>query len=115
MRRQPALIFRFRLAMSLGMSVRRCRAEIDSEEFSWWIAYSMLEPFGERQADFRSGILASVMANAHRGKGTAPFKPTDFVPDYERQAVRATPDQVKASLRAMAVFCGGQIVDKRKA
>lgn len=114
MRRQPARMFWFRLALALGMSKRRAQAEITSEEFTEWIAYSLLEPFGERQADFRSGILAMVMANAHRGRGTAPFKATDFMPDYAHHAASANPEQVKASLRAISVMCGGKIEDKRQ-
>ena len=65
------------------MSVRAAQEEIDSAEFAEWRAYHEVDPFGEDRADLRSGIVASVVANANRTKGRA-FKPGDFMPDFDR-------------------------------
>lgn len=70
----------FRLAKELGMSVRRAQAEIDSAEFGEWVAFYSIEPFGDRTADFRAGVLASTVANVNRGKDTPAFRPLDFIP-----------------------------------
>lgn len=51
-----------------------------SSEFSEWMAFAALEPFGENRADLRAGIVASTLANIHRKKGAKAFAPTDFMP-----------------------------------
>lgn len=50
-----------------------------------WAAYYELEPWGEVRGDLRAGIVASVIANVNRDpkKKGQPFKPTDFMPDYD--------------------------------
>jgi len=65
------------------MSVRQAQAEISGNEFAWWLAYMELEPFGEERGDLRSAIIASTIANAHRKKGARPFKPEEFMPDFD--------------------------------
>lgn len=64
------------------MSVKRCQQEIDAREFEGWLAYHALEPWDETRADLRAGIIASVIANVHRGKDAEPFSPRDFLPQY---------------------------------
>lgn len=75
-------MFWFRLALQLGKSVRQCQAEIDSAEFTEWMAYYQLEPFGETVADIRHGIATSLLANINRDEKTKPqpFIPDDFIP-----------------------------------
>jgi hypothetical protein len=70
----------FRLAKELGMSVRRCQQEISSAEFGEWIAFYSIEPFGDRYADLRAGVVASTVANVNRGKDTPPFSPLSLIP-----------------------------------
>ena len=52
-------------------------------QFAEWMAFSRLEPWGEDRDDLRMGIIASTIANVYRGKGKKPFKPTDFIPNFE--------------------------------
>lgn len=54
---------------------------IDSREFSEWLAFYALEPWGEPPTDLRHGILASLIANVNRDetKQRKPFKPQDFM------------------------------------
>ena len=48
--------FWFRLARRLGMSVRRCRQEVDRREFIEWLKFDELEPgLGEERDDWRLG------------------------------------------------------------
>jgi len=89
------------------MSVKRCQQEVDSEEFSWWIAYNRIEPFGEKRADIRSAIVASVIANVNRDKKKkpSPFKTTDFMPEIEGKKYTEyimTPEETAEA--AQAVF-----------
>lgn len=83
------------------MSVRRAMAEIDSAEFSEWMAYYRLDPQGEDRADLRAGIVAATVANAARGRKSRAFKPKDFMPDFEKEAA---PDwrQQRAKFKAFA-------------
>lgn len=59
--------------------------KISSREFTEWIAYYQLEPFGEERADLRMGIIASLIANSNRDpkKRKKPFEPKDFMPLFE--------------------------------
>jgi len=59
------------------------------------MAYAQLEPFGERQADWRAGMLASVLANLHRRKRGRRFKPEDFMPqDKSARGERSWQEQL---------------------
>lgn len=70
---------------------------MDSAELSEWIAYHGLNPFGEQRGDLRAGIIASVIANANRGKGTRSFKPSDFMPKFgDKAKKRQTGDEMMA-------------------
>ena len=55
---------------------------INSRELTEWIAYWQIEPWGEERADYRSGMIASVIANVNRGKGGRRYKPQDFMPKF---------------------------------
>jgi hypothetical protein len=63
------------------MSVRRAQHEIDSTEFTEWMAYYRLEPWGDAVADLRHGVLSSLIANANRDSKSRPqpFSPEDFI------------------------------------
>lgn len=74
------------------MSVRRAQEEIDSAEFTEWMAYYQLEPFGEERADLRAAIIASTIANAFSKKRS---KPQDFMPQFEREVVAKSPKQIE--------------------
>ena len=74
----------FRLALALGQPVRQLLASVGSDELTEWMAFYLLEPFGEQRADYRSGVIASTFANAHRADGVKPFTPEDFMPFMDR-------------------------------
>lgn len=80
------------------MSVRRAQAEIDSREFVEWVAFFQLEPFGSEMNFFRTGILASVMANLFSKRKS---KPADFVPKFGFQTERKSVADMEASIRRM--------------
>ena len=58
--------------------------EIDSEEFSWWLAYSRIEPFGHEREDMGAAMVSSVLANVNRDskKRPTPFTVKDFMFDF---------------------------------
>ncbi|MGH2437501.1 MAG: phage tail assembly protein T [bacterium] len=96
------------------MSVRQAQAEITGNEFAEWIAYMELEPFGEERGDLRSAIIACTVANANRRKGARPFRPEDFMPDFDgsrKQAKRLTGGKwrsQRAGMKAMLMAMGNK-------
>lgn len=73
-------------------------AEISSVQFAEWMAYSLLEPWGEGRDDLRAGIVASTVANANRGKNAKPFKPQDFMPEFEEETEEEAAERLRAQV-----------------
>jgi hypothetical protein len=71
---------------------------IDSKEIGEWIAFNSLEPIAYR-GDLQAGIIASTIANAHRGRDGQPFQPIDFMPLLDKP--EQTEDEMKAILTTM--------------
>jgi hypothetical protein len=69
------------------MTVRELLARISARELSEWMAYFMLEPFGEERADVRAAIVAATVANTARDpkRHRRPFQASDFMPKFERK------------------------------
>jgi len=83
------------------MSVRRAQAEIDSAEYAEWIAWHSMEPFTHERSENMLCVVASILANVHRGKGVSAFKPEDFKPKYGESKKRDTAETIEMKLRAM--------------
>ena len=66
------------------MPVREMLARMGSDEFSEWLAFYQLEPFGDLRGDYRSGVVAATLANVHRTKESRAFRPEDFMPFLEQ-------------------------------
>jgi len=64
--------------------VQELLESMSSEELSMWMAYEVIEPFGETRADIRAGIIASTIANVNRGKSQTAFSPEDFMVKFDR-------------------------------
>jgi len=71
--------------------------KLTNRQFSEWIAFSQVEPFGEERADLRSAIIACITANAFRGKDQKPFEVSDFMPKFDPPE-QQTEDQMKLFL-----------------
>lgn len=71
-----------------------------SAQFAEWLAYARVEPFGEERADLRMGIVASTIANVNRGKGQKPYKPQNFMPDFEPEDEAAAIARMEAQVMA---------------
>jgi len=115
----PARRFLFRLALESGHWVynpdalaRRMPYRVMRE----WQEYAILEPFGETRADLRAAIIASTVANVHRGKKQRPFKLADFMPKFGKEAERQrpTPQQLSTKVFWINRLLGGRYIDKRE-
>lgn len=72
------------MARTLGRSVRELLATLDAAELAEWEAFYAVEPWGEQRRDWQTALLASILANQWRGKGS-PARVKDFLPDYWKE------------------------------
>lgn len=72
------------------MTVAQLTNTMSSRELSEWRAFDALEPIGWHRVDLAAGIIASVLANQNRKKGTPALKPIDFMPFVEREKAEIT-------------------------
>ena len=70
-----------------------------SRQFTDWLAYYSVDPFGDQRADLRAGIVSAVVANRWRGKNEQPLEPSDFMPFRVRKA--QTPDEMRSVLASV--------------
>jgi hypothetical protein len=75
-------MFLHRYALAVGWPVPLLKRIMTSRDISEAMAYERLQPIGEARADFRAGIIASVIANINRKQGAKPFTPSDFMPEF---------------------------------
>ena len=80
-------MFQFRLSLALGIPRRLLLKSIDSEEYSYWLAMSRIEYIGEQRSDYRTGIIASLLANIHSSNKSKEYTPLDFMP-FERKETK---------------------------
>jgi Protein of unknown function (DUF4035) len=85
------------------MTVAEAQGRISSREFTEWMAYYTLEPFGEARADLRAGEVAATIANVHRDPAKSrPFTAPDFMPYLSERdgedaaAASAVDDKIRA-------------------
>ncbi len=93
------------------MTVRELLAKIDSRELSEWAAYYRLEPWGTEVDDYRSGVVASTIANVNRDpkQRRQPFAPEDFVPKREQpKKEEQSPDDIRRIVEMWHVALGGR-------
>jgi hypothetical protein len=79
------------------MTVAELEDRMGAGELLRWMDYEAEEPFLPARVDLAGGIVASTLANIHRGKTTPPFDPVDFMP-FALRAVEAA--NVEARRRA---------------
>ena len=64
------------------MTVSELKQRMSGREFFRWIAYSVIEPWGEERADLRAAMIASTIANVNRGKGRPVVPIERFMPKF---------------------------------
>jgi len=91
------------------MTVDQLLAQISSRELTEWMAYALVEPWGEERADFRAGVVASVTANAYRDpkKRRTPYEPKDFMPSFARKQPQGWEQQLQI-VKLLNVAMGGK-------
>lgn len=83
---------------------------MSSQEFSEWMAYYRLEPWGPERADLNMGVLASLYANVKRDpKRSKAFQPQDFMPVYGGEERRQTVEEQVQLVHMLQEAFGGTI------
>lgn len=90
--------------MAFGRSLEEVQDTISCREFALWRAYQEIEPWGERRADFRMAILASLIVNVNRDpKKSRAAKPSDFMPKFGvRKRGKQSAAQILATMSGFA-------------
>ena len=85
--------------------MRQAQLEISSAEFTEWMAYYELEPFGDLVADQRHGVASALLANVNRNSSTRPepYSSNDFI---HWRDVGGAPEEVEPVLLADPVAHG---------
>jgi hypothetical protein len=89
------------------MTVAELLARISSAEFTEWMAFDAIDPFGDERADLRAGVIASVTANHSMNPPEKWRKPSDFMlfADKREPAPLLLPDpQAQSKLILEQVF-----------
>ena len=83
-------------------------ASMSSRELSEWMAFYTIDPFDERRGDLRAGLVASTIANVHRGKNQPPFKPLDFMPYAEEERAAHSKQEFLNTMRQLEAIQNGR-------
>lgn len=82
------------------MTVRELLARMDSHEFSEWMAYYGIEPFGQERDNLHAGIVAKAVYDVHQDpKRRRDISPVDFV---VREKEQPEPEELYDRFRAWA-------------
>ena len=89
------------------MTVAELLDRMSSREFSEWMAYYQIEPFGEARADLRQALTTTAVINAAQAQAKHPkwSKPEDFMLFSKAQSKTnepVSPDELKGKLLAFA-------------
>jgi hypothetical protein len=81
------------MAADRGISVKQLLRDYDSHELSEWLAYYRIEPRVDPY--WIGGMVASTLANIHRGKSSRVYKPSDFMPATKTKTAKPI-DNIRA-------------------
>jgi hypothetical protein len=90
------------LALALGRTISEIDNEMSSAEFSDWIQFYSMHPFGSERDNLHAAIIATLIGNANRGKGARPLEIDDFMIMSEKQRKSNETQQFIAGLQSLA-------------
>ncbi len=85
---------------------------MSSREFTEWMAFFQLQPYGEWRADFRTASLMALIANVNRDPNKSKeFTPQEFMPTFEkaldeRQTAEEMPEHERVWNKVRNAFGG---------
>ena len=100
-----------------GCTLREAKQRISSTEFSEWMAWYSIEPWGDQRADLRMAISTAEILNCWRAKGSKPIKPEQIMPfplDGKKAGTIEGSKGMMSALRGFAKAFGKVISPKPK-
>ncbi len=85
------------LALAFGMPVPQLQAQMSSQEFSMWLAYSRMCPIGPHHEERRWAKMYSLIMNVLGGKSVQPTEVSPYLKEY----LQGTPEQQNEREQAM--------------
>ena len=86
------------------MTVGELDDRMSSREFTEWMIYSQIEPFGPARLDYHAALISTVVANSNGNK----MSPDDFIKPFEiesREVEVIEEDEFSAKqLQMMSIF-----------
>ncbi len=80
---------------------------MSSSEFTQWMAFYGIEPFGAQRDNLHAAIIASTVANVHRGKNQKAIPPTQFM-------ISSTNEKPSNGFEGLVAFLSSHAVEKKK-
>lgn len=81
------------------------------------MVYYQIEPWGEKRADLRSGIIASILHNVNRGKKDKASSASDFIITTEvkgkKKSNKQSPEDQAKIARMLQASLGGVLKRKK--
>jgi hypothetical protein len=96
-------VFKHRLALALGRTIQELDNGMSSAEFSDWIEFYSMHPFGSERDNLHAAMLAALISNSNRAKGKPPAEVNDFMIMSQQQRKDNETQQFLAGLQAIAV------------
>jgi hypothetical protein len=81
------------------MTVAQLRREMDSKEFTEWIAYEQIDPGEPERSDLRAALMACTVANAHKGARGRLYKISDFLLKFKTPRKEPNQKSIKTKLQ----------------
>lgn len=92
------------------MTVRRLLAEAGSAELAEWQAYEKLTgPLGGLRGDLHAALVSAAVINSQRTKGKRPVNPVAFLPCWDTERVKKSPEELFRIAMAANTSLGGSL------
>jgi hypothetical protein len=89
----------------MGRTVAELERSMSAVEFQQWVAFNEIDPFTSDRDDLR----AAITAHAAAASNGASCKVSDFVPDFNRQPVEQSEDDIRAAAMKITRLMGGSV------
>jgi hypothetical protein len=87
---------------------------MSSEEFVYWKAYAAIDPFGNVRSDLQTALLASTLANIHRGPKQQAYQLKDFMLNFQPRQRMTSATAQKEFFLAMTRATGGRVISRKQ-
>lgn len=84
----------------MGVPVRELQERMDSDEFTYWLAYNKIDPIGGVRGDYHAALIASTVAKANSSKGRR-IRMEDFVFQFGGRRKLKDPVAIFNALKAL--------------